>query len=276
VFYREIAAALGTDEPHELEGDDPYVGERRVLHWPIEPLGARRGVVERAADAARAAHDEPRPRADDDVALLLAERAARQKVQAPAAPVRIAASRYKDFVSDYAGTIARLERPTPERPFRQTRLGTLFHSWVEQRSGRTGLGGSIDDALWESDDEIAGTDASTADAVALEDLRQRFLASEWAPLQPLEVETEIDFTATDLDGTPHVIICKLDAVYRRGDRIEIVDWKTGAAPRTAAERRERMLQLELYRQAYHAKHSVPIEQIDVVLYYVAEDVILRA
>jgi DNA helicase-2/ATP-dependent DNA helicase PcrA len=54
-----------------------------------------------------------------------------------------------------------------------------------------------------------------------------------------------------------------------------VDWKTGVAPRTAAEKDERMLQLELYRQAYHAKHGVPLEDIDVALYYVAEDVILR-
>nr|BFF11920.1 hypothetical protein GCM10025699_32230 [Microbacterium flavescens] len=96
---------------------------------------------------------------------------------------------------------------------------------------------------------------------------------------PLEVETEIDFTMTGLDGRPHVVICKLDAVYRRedrGGRIEIVDWKTGAAPRTDAEKDERMLQLELYRQAYHAKHGVPLDEIDVALYYVAEDLVLRA
>jgi DNA helicase-2/ATP-dependent DNA helicase PcrA len=101
---------------------------------------------------------------------------------------------------------------------------------------------------------------------------------EWGSLSPIEVETEIDFTETALDGRPHVIICKLDAVYRRedrGGRIEIVDWKTGAPPRTAAERESRMLQLELYRRAYHAKHGIPLEEIDVALYYVADDLILR-
>ena len=50
---------------------------------------------------------------------------------------------------------------------------------------------------------------------------------------------------------------------------------TGAAPRTPAEKDERMLQLELYRQAYHAKHGIPLDEIDVALYYVAADVILR-
>ena len=36
-----------------------------------------------------------------------------------------------------------------------------------------------------------------------------------------------------------------------------------------------MLQLELYRRAYHAMHRVPLEEIDVALYYVADDLILR-
>lgn len=76
----------------------------------------------------------------------------------------------------------------------------------------------------------------------------------------------------------HIVICKLDAVYRRADRggrIEIVDWKTGKAPRTADEREERMLQLALYRLAYHRRFDVPLEEIDVALYYVADDLIIR-
>jgi DNA helicase-2/ATP-dependent DNA helicase PcrA len=36
-----------------------------------------------------------------------------------------------------------------------------------------------------------------------------------------------------------------------------------------------MLQLELYRRAYHAKHGIRLEQIDVALYYVADDLVLR-
>lgn len=277
-FYAEIAEALGHDLPVDDPGENPYLGERRVLEWPIDPLGSRRAAVERAATVVEAALASPRVAPDDDVSLLLAEREARRQSSVQVAPTRIAASRFKEFVADYDRTVAALARPLPERPFRQTRLGTLFHAWVEQRSGRAGLGGSIDDALWEIDDDVPGTTSSLEDAAALDALRARFLASEWAPLRPLEVETEIDFTVTDLDGRPHVVICKLDAVYRRDDRggrIEIVDWKTGAAPRTPTEREERMLQLELYRQAYHAKHGVPLDEIDVALYYVAEDLVLR-
>ena len=64
-------------------------------------------------------------------------------------------------------------------------------------------------------------------------------------------------------------------MYRRGDRIEIVDWKTGRSPRGAAEREERMLQLALYRLAYHKRHGIPLDRIDVALYYVAHDLVVR-
>ncbi len=278
-FFAEIADALGQDLPVDDAGEDPYLGERRLLQWPIDPLGARHDVVQQAAAAVDAALEAPRAEADDDVALLLAEREVRRGRRSLVAPTRIAASRYKEFMVDYDAAVAAIARPLPERPFRQTRLGTLFHAWVEQRSGRPGLGGSLDDALWESDDEEPGTESSLEDAAALEELRAKFLASQWASLRPLEVESEIDFTVTGLDGRPHVVICKLDAVYRRedrGGRIEIVDWKTGAAPRSPEEQQERMVQLELYRQAYHAKHGVPVDQIDVALYYVAADLVLRA
>jgi DNA helicase-2/ATP-dependent DNA helicase PcrA len=278
-FFVEIADALGVPLSPDEPGDDPYQGERRTLQWPIDPLGARREAVQAAAAAVEAAMAAPRPELDPHAALLLAEREARRADPVRRAPTRIAASRYKEYAGDLEGTLARLSRPLPERPFRQTRLGTLFHAWVEQRSGRSGLGGSLDDALWETDEDAPGTEASAEDAAALAVLRERFLASEWAALRPIEVETEIDFTTVGPDGLPHIVICKLDAVYHRedrGGRIEIVDWKTGAAPRTPAEKDERMLQLELYRQAYHAKHGVPLDEIDVALFYVGEDLILRA
>jgi DNA helicase II / ATP-dependent DNA helicase PcrA len=278
VFLRETAEALGVELPVDEPGDNPYLGERRLLQWPIDPLGARRGVVEAAAATVRTALDADRADPDADLALLLAERDARQTPARGAAPTRIPASRYKEFVADYDGTVARIARPLPERPYRQTRLGTLFHAWVEQRSGAVGLGASLDDGWWEADDDT-GAVASDDDAADLARLQEHFERSEWAGLQPVEVETEIDFAFTGLDGQPHVVICKLDAVYRRADRggrIEIVDWKTGRPPRDAGERDERMLQLELYRRAYHEKHGIPLEEIDVALYYVAADLVLRA
>jgi DNA helicase-2/ATP-dependent DNA helicase PcrA len=270
IFLEEASSALGISLGVGDPGDDPYDGERRLLHWPLDPLGARRTAVRAAVEEVSAARAQPAAAPDADLELLLAERADRLRPTYAPAPTRIPASKFKDFVADYRGAVEQLRRPLPERPYRQTRLGTLFHAWVEQRSGIVGSGAGLDDAgLWDDDG------ASAADETELERLRQIFERSEWARLQPLEVETEIDFVTTRLDGRPHVVICKLDAVYRRGDRYEIVDWKTGRPPTDDAERRSRMLQLELYREAYHAKHGVPFDLIDVTLFYVGDEVVLR-
>jgi DNA helicase-2/ATP-dependent DNA helicase PcrA len=205
----------------------------------------------------------------------------------------VPASRFKDYVTDFSGTLSSIVRPMPERPYRQTRLGTLFHAWVEQRSELVGVGRRVDEALWEVDEDEPASepwhdatlpDAAGAAAVAadLAALQATFERSEWGGLKPIEIEIEIDFAlgagSGDRDGQAHIVICKLDAVYRRadrGDRIEIVDWKTGRAPRTPQEREERMLQLALYRLAYHRRFEVPLEEIDVALYYVADDLVIR-
>ncbi|CAL4860042.1 ATP-dependent DNA helicase Rep [Microbacterium sp. MM2322] len=274
-FVREIADTLEISLPETDATENPYEGARATLDWPIDPLGSRGVRVRDAAARVRTAMAAPPATPTRDLELLLAERAARAAGRERIAPTRIPASRFKDFVADYDAAATAVARPLPERPYRQTRLGTLFHAWVEQRSGLVGRARSADDVLWDDDESTA---LSPADADALDTLRDVFLASEWGPLQPIEVETEIDFVDPDAlgDGRPHIVICKLDAVYRRGDRIEIVDWKTGRPPRTSSERTERMLQLELYRRAYHAKHGVPMDQIDVVLFYVADGLVLRA
>ncbi|MFT4282066.1 ATP-dependent DNA helicase [Microbacterium sp.] len=278
-FLREAAEALGEPMGEIEPGENPYQDVRRLLAWPLDPLGIRRTRVEEAAARVRRAAEARRAEPSRDLRLLLAEREERSRRTSPRAPTRIPASRFKDFAIDYAAAAAAAARPLPERPYRQTRVGTLFHAWVEQRSGVSGLGPSTDDGLWEEASDPA--EDAGADQRTLDELKQRFLASEWAPLQPIAVETEIDFTADDLfpeeagSGRPHVVICKLDAVYERDGRIEIVDWKTGRPPGTPRERRERMFQVELYRRAYHAKFGTPLDQIDVVLFYVADGVVLR-
>lgn len=288
-FLVEMAEALGMPLPDVEVGDNPYLDARALLQWPLDPLGGRRARVESAAAlVAEAAADRAEP--DRDLALLLAERAERERPAAVTVPDRIPASRFADVRRD-PGVLA---RPLPERPYRQTRVGTLFHAWVEQRAGLTGAGPLLDDGLFGDgllgddlwDDGLggggpggddAGRTTPLSDAERMERLQQAFLGSEWAGLQPIEVESEIDFVVPDAlgDGRPRVVICKLDAVYRRGDRIEIVDWKTGRPPRTAAQRDERMLQLELYRRAYHEARGVPLDRIDVALFYVADGIVLR-
>ncbi|PKI92328.1 ATP-dependent DNA helicase [Actinomycetales bacterium SN12] len=264
--------------------ENPYAGAGMTTQWPLDPLGGRRPAVTAAAGlVGEALADAARVEPTIELRRLLAEREARMRGIDADPPTRLPASRFKDYLADFEGTVSRIVRPMPERPYRQTRLGTLFHAWVEQRSERVGVGTRIDEGLWEVDDDAPDSgDVSAADAADLTELQERFERSEWAPLQPIAVEIEIDFAFGEADiageGDGHIVICKLDAVYRRedrGGRIEIVDWKTGRAPRTAAEREERMLQLALYRLAYHRRFGVPLEEIDVALFYVADELVIR-
>ncbi|MGP6203645.1 UvrD-helicase domain-containing protein [Microbacterium sp. F2] len=299
VFLDEIGAALGWESTGSTDDSaNPYEDRRGpAVTWPMDPLGTRADRVHRAAQRVRHILDrwqtepsiEPdiEPDIDPEIVQLLAERDERAALHRAASegPRRVAASRFKDFVVDAGAALDDFVRPMPERPYRATTLGTRFHAWVESRSGKTGRGSSLDDALWELDLDDEGIDLGSDDASAAESedaaltrLQETFLRSEWAGLAPIEVETEIDMSLRGATGVEQVI-CKLDAVYRRedrGGRIEIVDWKTGAPPRSEADRSNRMLQLALYRLAYHKRTGVPLDEIDVVLYYVADDLTIRS
>lgn len=279
-YLTEMSEALDLEAIEAPEDDEnPYQAEGRTRVWPLDPLGARRAPVEAAASAVREAQRaDATPTPTPELARLIAERDARQQGIRADAPTRLPASRFKDYVTDFDGTVRALARPMPERPYTQTRLGTLFHSWVENRSGLVGSGASLDDALWERDDDDPGIDdVARADAAALTRLREIFERSEWAALQPIAVEIEINFALPPMANEPgRIVICKLDAVYERDGRIEIVDWKTGRPPATTAERDERMLQLGLYRLAYHRRFDVPLDEIDVTLFYVGDDLVIRS
>jgi DNA helicase-2/ATP-dependent DNA helicase PcrA len=54
-----------------------------------------------------------------------------------------------------------------------------------------------------------------------------------------------------------------------------VDWKTGKAPSGAADLEQRQLQLALYRVAYAEFTGRPIDQVDAVFYFVADDLEVR-
>ncbi len=276
-FLTEICEALGLDDIDQLgpSEENPYAESRGpAVQWPMDPLGVRRGRVESAAARVRAMLAAEPVEPEPELAALLLEREVRGETVSGSLPRRVAASRFKDLVVTEGQHDLR-DRPLPERPYRATMLGTRFHSWVEHRAARSGARVTLDDTLWDLDDEASDRDHD--DEVTLARLQHNFEHSEWGQRAPLEVETEIDIRLVGAEGLAHVV-CKLDAVYERedrGGRIEIVDWKTGAPPRSAGERDERMLQLALYRLAYHKRSGVPLEQIDVALYYVADDLVIR-
>ena len=253
----------GTDNEANPLGD-----EVDVVSWPLDPLGNRRARVEAAAAAVREADPGASGRWSAELDLLLAERSARLNANSYVeVPSRVPASRFKDFVTDPASVARSLRRPMPEKPYRATRLGTLFHSWVEERSGTSGSVEELDTLATESD-----TDDAPIDSEQLASLQRTFEHSAWASRKPTEVEREIHLI---LDG--QIIICKIDAVYvvdavdGQPERYQVVDWKTGKAPRDAEDLDEKQLQLALYRLAYSQWRGIDPALIDAVFYYVADD-----
>jgi len=295
VFLTELAGrggAAGVDgiavPESSVHEENPLGDDLEMIDWPLDPLGSRRPAVERAAEAVRAAEPAITGRWAREVELLLAERDARAAHAPAARPSRIPASRFKDYVRDPEGLAAALRRPMPERPYRATRLGTLFHSWVEQRFGLAGATETIDAAPTELDGDEGSADSPeagyaeapddiAADRAVLARLQSTFEASPWAARRPVEVEREIQLPFDD-----RVLVCKIDAVFEVppdpsagpdavSPRYQIVDWKTGAAPRDDADLADKQLQLALYRLAYARWRGIPPDRIDAVFYYVAED-----
>ncbi len=119
-------------------------------------------------------------------------------------------------------------RPLPRRSTPAARLGTEVHRWIEQRAGRQ---------LQLIEPDAPRSTAGTPDVVAR--LKESFLASPWADLDPVRVEAPFVLALG-----AHVVRGRVDAVYKRDDRLELVDFKTGrphAGGDGAAE-----VQLDLY------------------------------
>ena len=273
-FLTEIAEAglLSEELPDApAESVNPLAGEEETVIWPLDPLGNRRDIVLRAAelvDSARASNSTPW---DDEIDLLIAERDARLSPDISLSiPERIPASKFKDYINDPEGVAKALRRPLPEKPYRATSLGTLFHSWVEKRAS---LDGS-QDTLDAHPGELDGFDSFGVTDAELEVLKATFERSQWAHREPVAVEIEINvpFPTT-------TIVCKIDAVYEiegsDGQRFEIVDWKTGKAPKDAKDLELKQYQLALYRTAYAQLKGIPEENIDAVFYFVQDDVVIR-
>jgi DNA helicase-2/ATP-dependent DNA helicase PcrA len=127
-------------------------------------------------------------------------------------------------------------RPLPRRSTPAARLGTEVHKWIEQRAGRQLRLLEPDDA---DDFDGGDPDALPPGAGVAARLKASFLASPWAALDPVRVEAPF---ALALGG--HLVRGRVDAVYERDGRFELVDFKTGR-PHTGGDGGA-AVQLDLY------------------------------
>jgi DNA helicase II / ATP-dependent DNA helicase PcrA len=200
-----------------------------------------------------------------DTDLLLAERERRHHGQAVlvALPRQLPVSSLVTMARDPAELAQQVRRPMPRRPVAQAARGTTFHQWLEQRFGQAQLidpeelPGAADDQLaHEGDEDLA-------------ELKRRFEAGEWAGRWPAEVEVPFEMKVGD-----RLVRGRIDAIFAdaSGGGYDVVDWKTGRQPSTAAEKRVVAVQLAAYRLAWAALAGVPSSEVRAAFYYVRDNV----
>ncbi|WP_149204326.1 ATP-dependent helicase [Actinotalea subterranea] len=211
------------------------------------------GPVQTPATRGRAARDLA------EVAELLLEERRRGSLErsSVALPAHLSASALVRLAADPDAFALQLRRPVPLAPSTSARRGTAFHAWVERYFGSAAL---VDV------DALPGADDATADdGEDLAELRERFLASEWAGRTPLAVEVDIE---TPVGGV--VVRSRIDAVFPEPDGgVVVVDWKTGRPPTDPASIRSREIQLAVYRLAWSRWKGQPLDQVRAAFFYVS-------
>ncbi|MFF8499338.1 UvrD-helicase domain-containing protein [Streptomyces anulatus] len=220
------------------------------------PQGAPAARPPQEAPAERLTPEEARTLAswDRDLDSLAGElRRARATVREVLVPAALSATQLLRLAEDPDAFARELARPMPRPPQPAARRGTRFHAWVESRYEELPLPMLGPDELPGGE----GSDAEIADERDLAELKEAFERTAYARRTPYRVETPFQIT---LAG--RVIRGRIDAVYRTGDRYEIVDWKT-SRHRTADP-----LQLAVYRLAWAELHDLPLEEVTATFLYV--------
>jgi DNA helicase-2/ATP-dependent DNA helicase PcrA len=308
LFLEEVRAACADGPgtvahwapPPEDGAQNPALAEPAVVSWPPAEEGPRYAAVREAAalverelalldeadeDEADGAGgelseadgaggelseaDRALARAWSRDAGLLLRELAEWRAGAGAAvplPAQLSVSSLVTMAADPDRLAQQIRRPMPRPPVPQARRGTAFHRWLEQRFGQQRL---IDptDLLGAADDP-----ADDPDDADLALLRERFEAGEWGNRWP--VDAEVPFETLVAGRT---VRGRIDAVFADpvGGGYDVVDWKTGEPPTSAADLRAASVQLAAYRVAWATLARVPLDQVRAAFYYVRHDQTLR-
>ena len=183
-------------------------------------------------------------------------------------PRQLPVSSLVTMARDPAELAQQVRRPMPRRPVPQAARGTTFHQWLEQRFGQAQL---IDaDDLPGAADEVP---RQTGEAIRTwPSSRRASRPASGRDRWPAEVEVPFETLIGD-----RLIRGRIDAVFADAadGRFDVVDWKTGRQPGSAAEKRAVAVQLAAYRLAWAALAGVPVADVRAAFYYVRDDVTVR-
>ena len=262
---QEVASAVGTvlAAPSAPDSADrnPARDIEVTAEWPRDPLGNRRADFNRTVALVESAPpinlegkapDELRDYVEDARAIIAEFNEYKAGALDVALPPRLSTSTLIALHEDRAELARTIRRPMPRAMDEFSHRGTAFHLWIEGHFNAKTL----------FDDEDFDTLTPLADDQKLEDLKAKWLASDWAKLQPYAVEVPFETVIAGI-----LVRGRIDAVYKSDNGFEVIDWKTGSKElgESAA------VQLAVYRLAWAKLQGVAVESVSAAFHYVPID-----
>ncbi|MEY4087179.1 MAG: hypothetical protein RIU70_289 [Actinomycetota bacterium] len=259
---QEVASAVGTvlSAPTAPASTDrnPARDIEITATWPRDPLGDRRtdfdrtvALVESAPPMNLDSHvDESLREYVDDARAIIAEfneyKAGALDV---ALPPRLSTSTLIALHEDPTELARAIRRPMPRAMDEYSHRGTAFHLWIENHFNAKTL----------FDDEDFDLLTPLEDDQKLEELKEKWLASSWAHLQPYAVEVPFETVIAGI-----LVRGRIDAVYKTDAGFEVVDWKTGSKVLGESS----AVQLAVYRLAWAKLQGISVDQVSAAFHYV--------
>ena len=258
----KVARLVGTVLEPPVAPED---GERNpaesleiTAQWPIDPLGSRRTEFDRTVALVESA-------TPIDLSLSIAGRAGQWAEDAQAIvaefeefklgtadvklPPRLSTSTLISLHENPSELARNIRRPMPRAMDEYSYRGTAFHLWIERHFNAKTL----------FDDEDFDLLTPLEEDQKLEDLKNQWLASDWAHLQPHAVEVPFETVIAGI-----LIRGRIDAIYKTESGFEVVDWKTGSKVLGESS----AVQLAVYRLAWAKLQSIEVEKVSAAFHYV--------
>jgi len=228
----------------EIPVSNPLLEREISEFWPVPNV--RLEQLAKAADIYQKATAKVN---DADAALLIKQIEDRRSATDIYLPTRLSVSTLIALREDPEALASAIRRPMPFLQDQFARRGTDFHNWVESY---------LKSETLFDDDDLDFFDPIEEDG-KLEDLKAKWLDSEWAKKTPVRLEVPFE---TVLAGV--LIRGRIDAVYKTENGYEVVDWKTGSKKlgESAA------IQLAMYRLAWAKIAGVDVESVSACFHYV--------
>jgi DNA helicase-2/ATP-dependent DNA helicase PcrA len=250
----EVGTVLAAPEAPADSDRNPAEDIEITASWPRDSMGDKRSEFEATVALVTSAPSIDLSSSNSDWATdaqaIIAEFEEYKKGSHDVAlPPRLSTSTLISLHQDPAELALNIRRPMPRAMDEFSHRGTAFHLWIEHYFNAKVL----------FDDEDFDLLTPLEEDQTLEDLKSKWLASDWAKLQPHAVEVPFE---TVIAGV--LVRGRIDAVYKNGDKFEVVDWKTGSKILGESS----AVQLAVYRLAWAKLSKVAVSDVSAAFHYV--------